>query len=269
MIDPAKVCLFVPPELKKFKQELFNAIGDKIEKLGGKTIRTDWRKLDDLPNDILPIIGCGVAYRGLFDKWLANGRPWIYWDRGYARRVFASWLPHAATREDSYYRWHLNAVQMKRVRDVPSDRWDFLETPLAPWKKNPDGHVVVAMPSPTYQEFFKIKGWTEKTLRDVTRYAPTRRIVVRDKESKVPLAKDLDGALCMVTHGSNAAVEAVIMGCPVVVDRSSAAALVGLVDLSHLEKPIYPDRTKWAYSLAYCQFNEHELVDGTLWKLME
>jgi hypothetical protein len=31
---------------------------------------------------------------------------------------------------------------------------------------------------------------------------------------------------------------------------------------------VYPDRTQWLYTLAYSQFNEAELVDGTLWKLM-
>jgi hypothetical protein len=29
-----------------------------------------------------------------------------------------------------------------------------------------------------------------------------------------------------------------------------------------------PDRTKWLHSLAYCQFNERELVDETLWRLV-
>ena len=58
-IDPKKVCLYVPAELKKFKLDLFNRIGDKIEKAGGKTVRGDWRPLVKLPDDIIPIIGDG------------------------------------------------------------------------------------------------------------------------------------------------------------------------------------------------------------------
>jgi hypothetical protein len=72
----------------------------------------------------------------------------------------------------------------------------------------------------------------------------------------------------LVTHGSNAAVEAVIMGCPVIVDRSSAAALVGLTDLAEVERPLYPERQPWVNALAYAQFDERELVDGTLWRLI-
>ena len=35
MIDPSKVCLFQPCELKKFKADLFRRIGDKIKAKGG------------------------------------------------------------------------------------------------------------------------------------------------------------------------------------------------------------------------------------------
>jgi hypothetical protein len=71
-----------------------------------------------------------------------------------------------------------------------------------------------------------------------------------------------------VAHGSIAAVEAVVMGCPVFVHDISAAALVGKTDFSQIENPVYPDREQWLHSLAYCQFNESELVDGTLWRLI-
>ena len=80
--------------------------------------------------------------------------------------------------------------------------------------------------------------------------------------------QDLDGAHCLVTHGSNAAVEAAIMGCPVFVHPDSAAALVGRTDLADIERPIYPGRQAWVNALAYSQFNERELVDGTLWRLL-
>jgi hypothetical protein len=55
----------------------------------------------------------------------------------------------------------------------------------------------------------------------------------------------------------------------VFVDRSSAAALVGRCDIGRIEEPIYPDREPWLRSLAYSQFNERELVDGTLWRLLQ
>jgi hypothetical protein len=265
MIDPSKVCLFIPGELKKFKLDLFNGIGDKIRAAGGKTIRGDHNALDALPLEILPIVGAAPYLLPLVTKWRATGRQWIGWDRGYARRVFATWLPRGAN--GGYYRWTLNAYQMRSIRDVPSDRWDALKTPVTPWKKN-GRHIVVAEPSPTYSLSHPgVVDWTERTVAAL-KGLTDRPIVLRDKESKKPLQDDLDGAHCLVTHGSNAAVESVIMGCPVFVHPDSAASLVGQTYLSLIEKPVYPDRQPWLNSLAYSQWNEAELVNGTLFRML-
>lgn len=264
MIDPATVCLFIPPGLKQFKLDLFERIGRRIRRAGGKILRHDYAAVGRLPDSVIPIIGGSPELRETLLGWRARGRKWIYWDRGYARRVFATWLPRGEN--GGYYRWHLNGFQMQAIRDVPGDRWKALQTPLAPWRRN-GRHIVVASPTPTYERFHGIQGWTEQTLRALAQLTG-RPVVVRDKECKRPLQADLEGAHCMVAHGSNAAVEAVILGCPVFVDVSSAAALVGLADIAAIETPVCPDREPWAHSLAYSQFNEHELVDGTLWRLI-
>lgn len=265
MIDPAKVCLFIPNELRAFKLDLFNRIGEKIKAAGGRTIRGDHLALDKLPDDIIPIVGAAPYLLPLVRGWRARDRTWIGWDRGYARRVFATWLPRGEN--GGYYRWHINSYQMRTIRDVPSDRWGALKIPVMSWHKN-CRHVVVAQPSPTYMRSHDgMEGWTDKTL-DALALVTDRQIVIRGKETKRPLQADLDGAHCLVAHASIAAVEAVICGCPVFVHPDSAAALVGRTDLAMIEKPIYPERQPWLNALAYSQFNEQELVDGTLWRLM-
>lgn len=268
MIDPASVALFIPGHLQKFKLALFNRIGEKIEKKGGRVVRADFKSLAELPRDIAPIVGCTPELRPLIDDWTASGRTWIYWDRGYCRRIFATDLPTGDN--GGYYRWHINSFQMQAICDVPDDRWKAMDTALWPWAKR-GKHIVVAEPSPTYQLFHGIKGWTDQTsaaLKQVT----DRPIVKRNKEMQRfgrKLREDLFGAHALVTHGSNAAVEAVMMGCPVFVSPHSAAALVGQTDLTRIETPIYPDREAWVRSLAYSQFNEDELVNGTLWRLLQ
>lgn len=275
MIDPGKVCLFIPNELKKFKLDLFNRIGRKIEQAGGRTIRGDHAALDVLPDDVIPIVGAAPYLLPLVRRWRASGRTWIGWDRGYARRVFATWLPRGEN--GGYYRWHVNRYQMNVIRDVPDDRWKQLipgnkvdprKIEVLPWKRN-GRHIVVATPSLTYSRSHDgADTWTNDTLRQLA-LVTDRQIVVRDKETKRSLQADLEGAHCLVAHGSIAAVEAVICGCPVVVHPDSAAALVGLTDLSKIEAPLYPDRQPWLHSLSYSQFSEAELVDGTLWRLIE
>ena len=267
MIDPAKTCFYIPPELGKWKMILFDRIADKICSLGGSVLRGDptGEGLDTLPPDILPIVGCSVQLTPLIKKWRAEKRQFIYWDRGYCRRKWWSWLPHGA--DGGYYRWHVNSFQMQKLREVPDDRWQRLTTPLEHWKKG-GKHIVIAAPTITYSKFHEIQSWIADTVRALA-LVTDRQLVIRDKEHRRSLQADLEGAYALVTHGSNTAVEAAILGCPVFVHPDSAAALVGLTDISKIEYPIYPDRNPWVNSLAYSNFNERELVDGTLWQLIE
>lgn len=261
MIDPKKTCLFIPGNLKGFKQKLFERIGSNL----GRIVRGNVEELRSLPSELIPIVGCSPELRGLILEWRLARRTFIYWDRGYARRVFATWLPRGE--DGGYYRWHINSYQMQSVLDVPADRWNALDQPLTPWAKNPNGHIVLAAGSPTYERFHGIEGWVNRTIEQLKK-CTGREIRISDKESKIPLSDRIAGAHALVSHGSNAAVEAAIMGCPVFVASDSAASLVGLTDLSKIESPVFPDREAWVRSLAYCQFNEKELVDGTLWRLL-
>jgi hypothetical protein len=271
LIDGRNTALFIPPGLKKFKLMLFESIGRKV----GRVVR-DARELEKLPASIAPIVGCTPALRPLIEKWQREGRQWIYWDRGYLRRVFATWLPKGSGIgiPMGFYRWHLNRPQMGEIFDVPDDRWKFLRldercevgNQVKPWNKN-GRHIVVTDTLPDYWNLFSDPQWTTRTvarLKELT----DRPIIVRDKESKVPLYDDLKHAHALVAHGSIAAVESVVMGCPVFVEPISAAALVGQTDLRQIDHPVFPDRTRWLRSLAYCQFTEQELVDGTLWRLI-
>jgi hypothetical protein len=263
-MDPAQACLWIPPELRAFKLDLFERIGRHIVAKGGRIVRHDVEAMAALPSDVIPIVGCTPLLTGLIAEWRRTGRTFIYWDRGYARRVFATWLPRGEN--GGYYRWHLNGYQMSVIRDVPADRWNALMTPPQPWRSK-GSHIVIAAPTRTYARFHLCQSWIADTIDTLARVTD-RQLVIRDKETKRSLQADIQGAHALVTHGSIAAVEAVILGCPVFVHPDSAAALVGRTDLKMIERPAMPDRTKWLHSLAYSQFNERELIDGTLWSLM-
>lgn len=274
-IDASKVCLFIPGNLKKFKLNLFERIGRHIQSCGGQVIKADLERLAALPDEIVPIVGCMPECTSLIASWKARGRRRIQWDRGYARRVFATDLP--VGQDGGYYRWHVDAFQLHEVRDYPDDRWRALKIELKPWSRG-GRHVVLADASPTYEKFHGIEGWSERAIEAI-RKVTDRPIVRRTKELQAAalegraggrrLHEDLKGAHCLVTHGSIAAVEAAIMGCPVFVDPGSAAVHVGLTDISKIETPVYPDRSAWLNALAYSQFNEAELVDGTLWRHLQ
>jgi hypothetical protein len=276
VIDIKKVALFIPPGMKGFKQKLFEGIGAKI----GRVVRNDPKLLDELPADIIPVVGCTPFLRPWYEKWNASGRNYIYWDRGYLRRVFATWLPRGSDMGISggYYRWHINNFQMQKIYDVPDDRWKFLklDKSVKPWNKN-GKHIIVADTLHFYWDFIGDLNWVNRTVDEIKKHTD-RKIIIRKKEINVPggiknnpvdLFDDLKDAHCLVAHGSIAAIESVVMGCPVFVDKVNAARLVGQTDFSKIETPVYPERQPWFNSLAYCQFNEAELVDGTLWRLLQ
>ena len=151
---------------------------------------------------------------------------------------------------------------------MPDDRWQALKLngSVKPWNTGGQ-NIVVADTLHFYWDFIGDLHWVKRTVEEIKKHTD-RPIVIRDKESKVPLNAELARAHCLVAHGSIAAIEAVVMGCPVFVDKINAGRLVGQTDFSKIETPIYPERQPWLNSLAYTQFNEKELVDGTLWKLI-
>jgi hypothetical protein len=270
-VNPRDVALFVPPNLsRKAKLPLFERIAKHITGLGGKVIWHDYAAINKLPDDVIPIVGCTPQFRGYIDEWTKRKRRWIYWDRGYLRRVYATWLPRGSDMglPGGFYRWHIGRPQMGEVFEVPDDRWRALrlDDQIKPWNKNGDA-IIIADTLPDYWNLFGDPDWTKRTVNQLKQYTK-RPIIVRDKESKVPLFEQLRTAHCLVAHGSIAAVESVVMGCPVFVDKLCAAALVGQTDLTKIETPVYPERQAWLNSLAYCQFHEAELVDGTLWRLI-
>lgn len=282
MIDPAKTALFIPDGLKKFKLDLFERIGRHIVGLGGTLVRGEHAAVGRLPDDVIPIIGCTPQFRPMVKEWRERRRNFIYWDRGYLRRVFATWLPngHDLGVPGGYYRWQINGFQIETIRDVPPDRWRALK--LNEWRKSPKPylrrlpaewrrggkHIVVADTGFDYWDLHADRDWSRRTVEELKKYT-SRPIILRDKECKIPLYDHLEKAHALVTHGSIAAVEAVVMGCPVFVSPDSAAVLMGRTDMSKIEDPYYPeDRMPWLHTLAYSQFNESELCDGTLWRLI-
>lgn len=219
------------------------------------TVEGDLEQLAALPDNIAPVVSCRPGIGQLIRTWQRSGRPFIYWDRGYMLRGGKTWLSVG-----DYWRMHRNAVQLPAVRPSCGTRLKALGITPQPWRK--DGkHIVLTDHGNGYKEFHRCKTWLRETYKTL-RKATDRPIVVRPKEDREPLQEALQGAHCLVSHGSNAAVEAVILGCPVFVNPISAAASVGRTDMD-IENPVYPDRMPWLMALADSQFTSHEIRNGT------
>ncbi|MEY9098893.1 hypothetical protein ABIA24_001802 [Sinorhizobium fredii] len=195
-------------------------------------------------------------------KWLAEtivpnahaeGRPWWFIDNGYWRSARGT--------ENGYY-----SITYRGFWPMLLDRPDMNRLPVkpAPWREGRDGYVLLALPGMSYGAIlgFDMPAWS-KHMQTKIRKSTRRRVVIRDKTSRRPLAADLAGASVVVTHSSKVAVDAVMAGVPAIVAPTNPAAPVAGTDLEMIEDPPRPDRERWWASLMCQQFTLKEMRSGT------
>jgi hypothetical protein len=171
---------------------------------------------------------------------------------------------------DFYWRIVPNSTHVTWVNDYPNDRFKQLGVEVHDWQTGGD-HILVCPSSPTMERFIGQPGWTEQTVATLKRYTD-RPIKIRHKPrargtsgpaaARVPFAEDARNAHAVVTSVSMSAVEAACLGIPVFTHEQGPASPIALWDLSKIETPIRPDRTKWLNTLSYYQFTEKEIRQG-------
>jgi len=206
------------------------------------------RKLLDGPAAVYGILrGCGEIIKEC--EWV--GRSYYHIDHGYFGRGHY----------DGYYRITKNAFQwIGGISGYSSDRWEALKVEMKRWRKS-GRHVVVCPISGYLGDFLGIDAeqWTAAVVREISLHTE-RPIVVKDKH-RGTLKEALVDAWCLVTHSSNAAVDALVDGIPVVALGRSATAPVAW-HLTDMEKPHWPEREPWAHALAHHQFTLSEMRGG-------
>jgi hypothetical protein len=76
---------------------------------------------------------------------------------------------------------------------------------------------------------------------------------------------------CLVTFSSIAAGEALLWGKPAITLGPNAAAALCSNSISEIETlkiPTLDEVDAWARHIAYCQFSEPEMRDGTAWRIL-
>jgi hypothetical protein len=211
-----------------------------------------------------------------------EGRNWFYGDNGY----FLS-----GKSETSYFRITRNALQHNGIGTATPYRMDRakrLGVTLKPWRKS-GSHIVVCPPGHLFGATFGFSAdaWIEKTLESLKKHT-ARPLRVRMKVSwndakpvdiirgstgkpktsvTTPLMDDLKDAWALVTHSSNAAVEAVVAGYPVICTDPCGASAMGSNDLATIESPRTDgDRESWLAVIAGAQWKLSEMRDGTCWR---
>jgi len=188
---------------------------------------------------------------------VAEGRDFYYGDHAYFRRF-------------QFYRVTKNGYQHHGSGKASRDRFERLGIEIEPWKRGRD--ILICPPDHAYalRAGFDADEWlasTVATLRVHTDRPLRFRARVGAERNVVTLRAALKDCHAMVTHHSNAAVEALCMGYPVFVTGDCAARALAETDLGKIETPRYPrDRRRWAAVLADNQWTFAEMAEGAAWR---
>ena len=231
--------------------------------------------------DVAVCFGVKGKSRQIVNDHLAVGKSTLFMDKGYSRQS-------GEGGHTEYSRISVNGSDPLHYfmrEDHRSDRWKALEVIVKPRQNGYNGNVLFCGSSLKYHIFHNLDDPTTyaeslfKKLRKLTE----RHLIYRPKPSwkaarpiggtsfsngSTSIAEALRGCHCLVTHGSAAALDAIVNGVPVIVLGGSIAKPVSDTVIEHVEKPFWPDdklRSRWFNAMAYCQWTTEELRTGEAW----
>ena len=225
---------------------------------------------DKTAENMTPVVVRGVTKRKVMEACRARGRDFYYIDTGYFGNTAKGKLYHRITRNDVQY--------FGPVVDRPSDRLAL--TGIGFRKFRPGTNILLAPPSQKLLMMYDIdlETWLNTTIEEIKNHTD-RPIVIRKKQSRavrmtedtmeMALAQDVH---CLVTFSSIAAGEALLLGKPAITLGPNAAAPLCSQSLSEIEclnVPTVDEVRAWAANLAYNQFTEAEMRDGTAWRILQ
>jgi hypothetical protein len=226
----------------------------------------------------------GVKSAEIFHEIMRGGAHVLYFDKGYLRHIAPN-----GPRVWEYWRVCLDAqhpTEAELMVPFPLDRYLSWNKPAQPWRKT-GSHIVFAGSSEKYHNFHGLMHPTEYASRLVKTIRKsglsTRDIVYRPKPSwraaepvrgasfsdqSQSIADVLQDAWCLITHGSNAALDAIITGVPCIILGDGVAKVISSTELSEIENPRLAsdeERMRWLSAVAWQQFTLAEMASGLMW----
>jgi hypothetical protein len=226
---------------------------------------TTW---DKTVESMTPVVLRGITKRKQMASCREKGRDFYFVDTGYfgngRKKTF-----HRITKNDMQY---LGLIKERSPDRLAVTGWRFK-------KFSPGRNILICPPSAKAMVTFglDLAEWIATTMEEIKKHTD-RPIIIREKQSRsvrvstdtmeMALSRDVH---CMVTFNSIAAVESIIYGKPAFTLGPNAAQHICYKDLSLIETPYIPTQEevcRFLAHLAYCQFTEAEMRDGTAWRIL-
>ena len=221
----------------------------------------------------------GVKNARMIRRLQAKGHRFLYFDKAYNRDWPEWWRVAIDAHQPTAY---------LGLMDCPPDRARVQGWASKPWREE-GGHIVLAGSSAKYHKLYGLDDPNEyahaiiRTLQKVT----GRAVYYRPKPSwggaadidgaklinraRHPITDDLRGAHALITHGSNACLEAMLEGVPSIVLGNAVARPISSTTLADIEAPRLADddeRGQLFNNLAYCQWSLEEMRRGPFWEFL-
>lgn len=226
-----------------------------------------------------PSVFRGVVKRKYIQQHWRDKKDFYYMDTGYFGNFISPGNPGG---KKLFHRIVKNDLQKHWLENFPIDRWKELckIDPRLKWQgwKTKGNKILVVIPNRKSCVFYDqdLQPWLDNTIAVIKKHTDMP-IVLREKGSRssrhhYSIYDALDeGVFATVAFNSIAALESVAYGVPAFVSVPCAASPLALTDLSKIATPFYPDESlvkQHCASLAYGQFTEEEIINGTAWKLL-
>ena len=222
-----------------------------------------------------PLVIRGIMKHKIIKQCWADNRPFWYMDSGYVGNRHSPQNPRG---NKVWHRVVLNNLQHGAVVSRPADRWQRHGIPMP--RRQHGSKILLAVPDEKPCAFYNISlaDWIAQTVVTIKQHTD-REIVIRERNPnrQARVASDLQSALtdvhAVVTFNSIAATESVLSGVPAfALAPSNAAIPVANTDLSKINNPWWPHLDQihdWACHLAYGQFHNFELQNGTAHRILQ
>ena len=230
----------------------------------GKTVTVD-EALSDIS---LPLCWAGSHKEVLYQHCIENNRKFYNLDTGYFGNI----------KRKEIIRVSINNFQdQSPIVDRPDDRLKLLSLEIQDFVRGET--IVIVPPDEKISKSFKLPdNWVEKTQEEIKKYSD-RPIKIRNRPGprndrlKSDTFNDFieNDTHVVVGYSSNALVEAVLCGIPVIALGHSATTSLMNYKLSDIENISNIDQEKrysWLKHLSYRQFSHKELENGLAWELL-
>ena len=226
-----------------------------------------------------PLVVRGIAERKKIRSCKEQKRDFYYTDTGYFGNFVSPGNPNG---KKLFHRIVKNDLQKHWIDHFPSDRWKELlkMDPRLNWPgwKIKGGKILLVLPNPKACAFYQLdfEIWKNETIETIKKHTD-KQIVIREKGSRgnrhhYSIYDALNqGIFATVAFNSIAAMESIAYGVPAFVSVPCAASPLALTDLTKIETPYYPDEMlikRHCCSLAYGQFTQEEIINGTAWEIL-